>query len=397
MRIGVFSDSYRPYTSGVVTSICTFKEELAKLGHETFVFAPKYRNYRDEEENVFRIFSVPSPSNPNYTLAVPISPRVNMVVKKLNLDVVHVHSPFILGQTGYRCSRHFGMPLVFTYHTLYDQYVHYVPVAQELAREWANKYISYFSNRCNLVITPSMDIKKMIQNKGITTPIEVIPTGVETRKFESGDPLWLRKRYNIPANRKICLFVGRLTREKNIDFLLRAFRKVKDEYGETCLVIVATGPLEKELKKMVINLGMALNEDVIFTGFLPEQNLVDAYCGADVFTFASVTETQGIVLVEAMAAGLPPVVVKATGSTEMVEHEKQGLVVDYNLDIFARHILRLLRDDELRKEFSAQAIIRASELSSRTMARKLEQQYLLLIEEGRGNRSRHLFEKWRSG
>ncbi|MGE5545140.1 MAG: glycosyltransferase family 4 protein [Bacillota bacterium] len=397
MRIGVFSDSYRPYTSGVVTSICTFKEELNNLGHETFIFAPRYRNYRDEEENVFRFFSVPSPSNPNYTLAVPLSPRVNLVAKKLNLDIIHVHSPFILGQMGARCSRNLGIPLVFTYHTLYDQYVHYVPVAQEIAREWANKYISSFSNRCNLVITPSMDIKNLIQSRGIKTPIEVIPTGVETRKFENGDPTWLRRRYNIPANYKICLFVGRLTKEKNIDFLLQAFRKVKEEFGETCLVIIATGPLEKELKKMVINLGMTLNEDVIFTGFLPSKNLIDAYCGADIFTFASVTETQGIVLVEAMAAGLPPVVIRATGSQEMVENEKQGLVVDYNLDMFARQILRLLRDDELRNRFSAQAVIRASELSSRTMARKLEQQYLMLIEEGSGNRSRHLFEKWRSG
>ena len=397
MRIGVFSDSYRPYTSGVVTSICTFKEELKNLGHETFIFAPSYRNYRDEEENVFRFFSVPSPSNPNYTLAVPLSPRVNMVAKKLDLDLIHVHSPFILGQIGARYSRNQGIPLVFTYHTLYDQYVHYVPVAQEIAREWANKYISSFSNRCDLVITPSMDIKKMIQNKGIKTPIEVIPTGVETRKFENGDPSWLRTRYNIPAHRKICLFVGRLTREKNIDFLLRAFGKVKQEYSETCLVIIATGPLEKELKKMVINMGMTLNEDVIFTGFLPSNNLVDAYCGADIFTFASVTETQGIVLVEAMAAGVPPVVIKATGSQEMVENEKQGLVVEYNLDMFARQILRLLRDDELRKSFSAQAVIRASELSSRTMARKLERQYQLLIDEGRGNGSRQIFEKWRSG
>ncbi|MGI6514060.1 MAG: glycosyltransferase family 4 protein [Syntrophomonadaceae bacterium] len=397
MRIGVFSDSYRPYTSGVVTSICTFNEELSKLGHETFIFAPSYRNYRDEEENVFRIFSVPSPSNPGYTLAVPLSPRVNRIVKTLNLDVVHVHSPFILGQIGASCSRRLGIPLVFTYHTLYDQYVHYVPVAQEIAREWANKYISSFSNRCDLVITPSLEIKKMIQSKGIKTPIEVIPTGVETRKFEKGDPTWLRRRYNIPPERKICLFVGRLSREKNIDFLLQAFQKIKAEYNETCLVIVATGPLEKELKKMVINLGLALNEDVIFTGFLPEENLVDAYCGADIFIFASVTETQGIVLVEAMAAGLPLVVVKATGSQEMVEHERQGMVVDYDLDVFARQVLHLLRDDELRKRFSAAAVKRASELSSRAMARKMEQQYLQVIEQGHANRSRHLFAKWRSG
>ncbi len=130
---------------------------------------------------------------------------------------------------------------------------------------------------------------------------------------------------------------------------------------------------------------------------MSSDNLVDAYCGADIFTFASVTETQGIVLVEAMAAGLPPVVVRATGSQEMVEHEKQGLVVEYNLDMFAQQVLRLLRDDELRHRFSAQAVIRASELSSRTMARRLERQYQLLIDEGKVKGSRHLFEKWRSG
>ncbi len=395
MRIGVFSDSYRPYTSGVVTSICTFKQEMNNLGHETFVFAPSYRNYRDEEENVFRFFSVPSPGNPNYTLAVPITPRVNMVAKKLNLDIIHVHSPFILGQMGARCSRRLGIPLVFTYHTLYEQYVHYVPLAQEIARELANKYINYFSNRCDLVITPSVDIKNLIQSNGIKAPIEVIPTGVEIEKFKNGDPLWLRKHFNIPSQRKICLFVGRLTQEKNIDFLLRAFKKAKEQYQETCMVIVATGPLEKELKKTVIHLGMTLNEDVIFAGFLPFENLVDAYCGADIFTFASVTETQGIVLVEAMAAGLPLVVIKATGSQEMVENEKQGLVVDYDLDMFANQIVRLLRDDELRRNFSVQAVKRAAELSSPAMARKMERQYRLLLEEDRDH-GKHFYERSRS-
>jgi len=382
VRIGVFSDSYRPYTSGVVTSICTFRDELSKLGHETFIFAPSYRNYRDDEDNVFRFFSLPTPGNPNFTVAVPFSPRVSMVAKKLNLDIIHVHSPFILGQMGARCSRRLKIPLVFTYHTLYDQYVHYVPVPQEIARELAIKYSSYFSNRCDLVITPSADIKTLLQSYGIRVPIEVIPTGVEIEKFSHGNPEWLRRRFNIPPERKICLFVGRLTREKNIDFLLQAFQKAKDQYQNACLVIIATGPLERELKKMVINLGLRLNEDVIFTGFLPFENLIDAYSGADLFTFASVTETQGIVLVEAMAAGLPSVVIRASGSQEMVEDGVQGLVVDYDLGLFAGQIVRLLRDDDLRKRFSIAAKNRAAELSSRAMARKLERQYHILLEEG---------------
>lgn len=387
MRIGVFSDSYRPYTSGVVTSICTFKREMAKIGHETFIFAPSYPNYRDEEENIFRFFSVPAPSNPDFTLAVPLWPRVNAVAKKVGLDIVHVHSPFILGQTGARCSRKLDLPLVFTYHTLYDQYVHYVPMGQTIARELAIKYSSYFGNRCDLVITPSAEIRTLIKGYGITSPIEVIPTGVDVEKFRNGDPKWLRRQYHIPEYRKICLFVGRLNREKNLSFLIQAFRRVKEKEPEVCLVIIATGPQEKELKKLVINLGMSLNKDVIFAGFLPSENLVDAYCGADVFTFASVTETQGIVLVEAMAAGLPVVAVKATGSQEMVQQGRQGLLVDHDEERFASELLRLLGDSEMAARFRKAAVERASELSSLAMARRLERQYSLLVE---GNRVRTL-------
>ncbi|NLV15824.1 MAG: glycosyltransferase family 4 protein [Syntrophomonadaceae bacterium] len=396
MRIGVFSDSYRPYTSGVVTSICTFKEELSKMGHETFIFAPSYQNYHDDEDNVFRCFSVPSPSNRDFAVPIPLSPRVNTIVKNLDLDIIHVHSPFILGPMGAGFSKKLNVPLVFTYHTLYDQYVHYVPMAQELARDLAIKYCSYFSNRCDLVITPTTDIKEMIQRYGISSPIEVIPTGVETDRFKRGDPNWIRQHFAIPADKKICLFVGRLSKEKNLEFLIQAFQKVKQQYDNACLVIIATGPLEKQLKKMVINLDMVLNEDVFFAGFLSFENLVDAYCGADLFTFASVTETQGIVLVEAMAAGLPVVAVKATGSQEMVEDGRQGILVNDDQDMMADQIVRLLRDDELRRNFAVQAVQRAADLSSRAMARKLERQYILLIEE-RQNAHRHMFFGSKSG
>ncbi|NLB18694.1 MAG: glycosyltransferase family 4 protein, partial [Syntrophomonadaceae bacterium] len=380
----------------VVTSICTFKEELSKMGHETFIFAPSYQNHHDYEENIFRCFSVPSPSNRDFSVPIPLSPRVNAIVKNLDLDIIHVHSPFILGPMGARFSKKLDVPLVFTYHTLYDQYVHYVPMAQELARDLAIKYCSFFSNKCDLVIAPSIEIKEMIQRNGISSPIEVIPTGVETARFKKGNPNWIRKHFGIPSDRKICLFVGRLSKEKNLEFLIQAFQKVKQQYDNACLVIIATGPLEKELKKTVINLGMVLNEDVIFAGFLSFENLVDAYCGADLFTFASVTETQGIVLVEAMAAGLPVVAVKATGSQDMVEDGRQGILVNNDQVMMADQIVRLLRDDQLRKDFSAQAVHRATELSSRAMARKLERQYMLLIEE-RKNADRNRFFRTRSG
>lgn len=381
MRVGVFSDSYRPYTSGVVTSICTMREEFTRLGHEVFIFAPSYPNYRDIEPNIFRFFSVPAPTNPGYTLAVPVSTRALRIARKLKLDIVHVHSPFILGQVGARCARRMGLPLVFTYHTLYDQYAHYVPVGQELARDLTIKYSRYFCNRCDLVITPTVDVKNMIRSYGVETPIEVVPTGVDVRRFSRGRKNWLKKDYDLPDDYKTCLFVGRLAPEKNIDFLIRSFRRVKEMYPKCSLFIVATGPLEKELKKLVLNEGMNLSQDVIFTGALTSEKLIDVYSDADVFTFASTSETQGIVVVEAMAAGLPVVAVRAIGTQEMVEDGVQGILTEPDLESFSQAVVRVLQDQELRNYLASNAVQRAESLSSQAMARKLEHLFLMLCEE----------------
>ncbi|MGE5405532.1 MAG: glycosyltransferase family 4 protein [Candidatus Saccharibacteria bacterium] len=375
MRIGVFSDSYRPYTSGVVTSICTLKEQLHKLGHEVFIFAPGYPNYHDDESNIHRLLSIPAPTNRDFTLALPVSPRVSLLARKLKLDIVHVHSPFILGQIGAKCARRLELPLVFTYHTQYDQYAHYVPIGQELARDLTVKYSRNFCNRCDLVIAPSDDLRQLIMSYGVNVPIDVIPTGVDVERFSSGDKLWLRKKYNIPNTYRICLFVGRLAPEKNIDFLIKAFANVKHVYETVCLVIVATGPLEKELKKLAIEEGLQLGRDIIFTGLLPSDNLVNAYCGADIFTFTSLSETQGIVLAEAMAAGLPIAAVEGTGTHEMVENGRQGLLSAYELDSYGAIILRLLSEQNLYSDLAVQAPARAAELSAEIMASRIETRY----------------------
>ncbi|MGE5417005.1 MAG: glycosyltransferase family 4 protein [Acidobacteriota bacterium] len=386
MRIGVFSDSYRPYTSGVVTSICTLKEELVKMGHEVFIFAPGYPNYHDEEPNIHRLLSIPAPTNRDFTLALPVSPRISLLTRNLKLDIVHVHSPFILGQIGAKCARRLNLPLVFTYHTQYDQYAHYVPIGQELARDLTVKYSRNFCNRCDLVIAPSDDLRHLIAGYGVTTPIDVIPTGVDVERFSSGDRTWLRCKYNIPDSHRICLFVGRLAPEKNIDFLIRAFAGLKIIYPNVCLVIVATGPLEKELKKLTIEEGLQLDRDVIFTGLLPSEELVNAYRGADVFTFTSLSETQGIVLVEAMAAGLPIAAVKGTGTHEMVEDGQQGLLSDYDQESYIALIMRLLSEQKLSSTLAAQASARAAQLSAKIMVSRIENRYKELCTASRGLR-----------
>ncbi|QGT99682.1 Glycosyltransferase [Candidatus Syntrophocurvum alkaliphilum] len=382
MKVGIFTDSYKPYTSGVVTSISTFKEELARLGHEIYIFAPSYPNHEDTEENVYRFYSLPSPTNSDYTLAIPVLPGLNMLVKKLDLDIIHVHSPFTMGRVGLRYARKYHLPILFTYHTLYEQYVHYVPLAQELAREVAIKYSSRFCNQCDHIIAPSNELKDVLEGYEVKSPISVIPTGVPINKFKNvNDKDWLYKHYNIPEKNKILLFVGRLAKEKNLEFLIESFAQIKNTKPNTTLVITAQGPLENELKKLTLDLGLSLEHDVVFTGALPFDTLLNVYNSADLFVFASVTETQGLVLIEAMAAGLPVVAVSAYGVQDMVDHNINGYLTKNEKNDFSQAVCSILNNKELYDQMKNNAILKADALSSQNMARKLEDLYIELVSK----------------
>jgi 1,2-diacylglycerol 3-alpha-glucosyltransferase len=395
MRIGIFTDSYKPYTSGVVTSITTFKEELVRQGHQVFIFAPSYPQECEPEDNVYRFYSLPAPTNPDFTLAIPVLPGLNMLVKRLNLDIIHVHSPATMGRVGLRYSRKYGIPLVFTYHTLYDQYVHYFPVAQDLAKEMVVKYSNDFCNHCHHVIVPTAEVEQILKSYNIRTPITVLPTGVPLHKLQHGDPQWLKNNYPIPKENKILLFVGRLTKEKNLEFLIKAFRQVKDRHPQTTLVLTAQGPLETELKRLTTRLGMHLDQDVLFTGALPYETLAHVYQSADLFVFSSMTETQGLVLIEAMAAGLPVVAVKAFGVQDMVDHMVNGILTECDLQEFSDAICYVLENQELYDEFKQEALKKADSMSAETMARKLEGIYQSLLQRYVPRKPRRLdFGAW---
>lgn len=397
MRIGVFSDSYTPYTSGVVTSIKTFKYELEKRGHEVFIFAPSYPHYHVEEKGIYRFYSLPSPTNPDFTLAIPVLPGLNMLVRRLNLDIIHVHSPVLMGRVGLRYAKKYRIPIVFTYHTMYDQYVHYIPLAQELAKDITIKYSNSFCNSCDHVIVPTPEVAEILKNYHIKTPVTVLPTGVPLQKFDGGvnEKDWLRRNYSIPENNKILLFVGRLAKEKNLEFLIKAFKKLKDSRPDTTLVLTAQGPIEADLKKLVKKLNMSLEDDVVFTGALPFDTLVKAYYSADLFVFSSLTETQGLVLIEAMAAGLPVVAVKASGVQDMVDHNINGILTAEDIDEFSQAVLTVLQDDELYARLKENAFKKAYLMSSEAMTTRLENIYNELCENYVGKRSRHLdFYRW---
>lgn len=383
MRIGVFTDSYLPYTSGVVRSIETFKEELTGLGHEVFIFAPEYRNF-SEEKNVFRFISIPSPTNRDFSLALPFSLKLRTTIKKMNLDIIHVHSPFLLGRLGARYSRRLGVPLVFTFHTLYDQYVHYVPFARSFTRELAQRISKDFCNQCDMVLVPTNVIGQYLRDIGVRAQVKCVPTGIKINDYGCGDRLRIREKYGIPQNDLALLFVGRLGQEKNVGFLLECFARVNERFPGTWLILVGSGPEEDNLKKKARELGV--DKRTVFTGTLSPAQVVHCYAGSDLFVFSSMSETQGLVIAEAKAAGLPTVAVNAFGVGEMVEDGRDGFLTTPDQEEFTGKIALLLENGELRREMGKRARIQADEFSSTNCTKRLVGYYEKLIALNKGTK-----------
>ncbi|NQS75938.1 MAG: glycosyltransferase [Peptococcaceae bacterium] len=372
MRVGIFTDSYLPYTSGVVRSIQTFNEELTKLGHDVYIFAPNYKNC-SEDSKIFRFASIPSPTNRDFTVALPFSLKLRPTIKQLNLDLIHVHSPFLLGRLGARYARKINVPLVFTYHTLYEHYVHYMPftksgskdiaqIAQSVSKDLAQKVSRDFCNLCDLVIVPTGVVGDYLHEIGVKTDLKKVPTGIKTAEYKKGENEWLRKKYKISPDDKVLIFVGRLGQEKNIPFMLKSFKKVKNRVNNVVLLVVGGGPEEAELKKIAADLD--LGDSIVFTGTLSPQDVINCYAGSNIFVFSSLSETQGIVLTEAKAAGLPVVAIRANGAAEMVEDGVDGYLTSPSTEEFAERIISLLNNDEHRSQMGKNAERNAAALDS---------------------------------
>ncbi|MBC7346139.1 MAG: glycosyltransferase family 4 protein [Clostridia bacterium] len=378
LGIGIFTDSYRPYTSGVVHSIEIFARHLRALGHRVYIFAPSYPNCAPEE-GVFRFWAIPAPTQREFSLALPLSLTIGATVRRLGLDVIHVHSPFLLGRLGARVARRFGLPLVFTYHTLYEKYVHYVPFFQGLSRRIVRRYTRAFCNQCDLVIAPTAPIADLLRQQGVNAPLAVIPTGIELAAFQGLDRTWLRRRYSLPPEARILLYVGRLGREKNLGFLLQSFARLRNQaaLGPLKLVLIGGGAAAGEVARQVKDLG--LQQDVVLTGTLPKEEVARCYAGADLFVFASLTETQGLVLAEAKAAGLAVVAVDASGVREMVLDGEDGYLTPLSLDTFTERVAALLRDDAKRLAMGERARENVRPYAARETTLRLAEHYRLLV------------------
>ncbi|MCB9076637.1 MAG: glycosyltransferase family 4 protein [Anaerolineaceae bacterium] len=384
MNIAYFTNTYFPVVSGVVQCIHTFRRSLSKQSHNVFIFAQNARDYDDNDPSVFRYPAFSLPTQPNYPITIPFSSRVSGMLPTLNLDVIHTHHPFLLGTTAARHAARLNVPLVFTFHTRYQEYSHYVPLNQKWVKVVIKAYLANFMQRCHHIIVPSNSIKaQLAADYGITRQITAIPMGLDRSLWAMADGEVVREARGW-GNDTVLISVGRLAQEKNWPTLLKAAAPILKTRPGTRLVLIGDGVERNALEKLAQALGIA--DRVEFTGVLDHSQVIAHLKAADLFCFASVTETQGLVTLEAMAAGLPVVAVNATGTRDAVTHEREGLLTDNNELALTQAICRVLDNPALRSRLAGAALKQAQSFDAEEQARKMASVYHQARQDQRAGR-----------
>ncbi len=374
MRIGMFANAYLPVINGVVRSIMLYRKGLLDDCHFVGVFVPDARNYEDDEPFIFRYPAIPLPTQLNYSFPVVTAPHITWMVPRLKLDIIHAHHPIIVGVEARRFSEELDIPLVFTFHTMYHEYTHYfLGMDNELVKQIVRRIVRDYANRADYIIAPSPAVVDLLPSYGIQKPVEILPTPVDLEQFTPREKSLLSH-----PDRIRLIYVGRVAKEKNLAFLLRVFKRVavKDERIE--LKIVGGGPSLEDLKALARKLAIA--HKVSFTDMVPFSEVVDELNQADLFVFSSTTETQGLVVLEAMAAGLPLVLVESKALLYFVNPGKDCIVVREDEEEMANTILSLVHDPHRLRAMGRAARQNAERYSIPALTSKLLDVYQNAID-----------------
>jgi glycosyltransferase involved in cell wall biosynthesis len=322
MNILILTNTFTPHVGGVARSVAAFTEEYRSRGHRVLVVAPEFPDMPQDEVDVVRIPAIQNFNASDFSVVLPIHPALSDTIDAFRPDIVHSQHPFLLGMTAVRIARRRGLPLVFTHHTLYEQYTHYVPGDSPALKRFAIELATRYANLADQVFAPSESIRDLLQQRGVTTPITVVPTGVRLEHFAQGDGPAFRRQMGIPQDAFVVGHLGRLAPEKNLEFLAQAVAGFVGSHPHAHFLVVGTGPSEQAMRDIFAEAGLDTRLHV--AGILHQQALADALHAMDVFAFASTSETQGMVLTEAMAAGLPVVALDAPGAREVVSDGRNG-------------------------------------------------------------------------
>lgn len=368
----MISDVYFPRVNGVSTSIQSYRKALQQAGHEVTLICPAYEPHTAPEQEVLRVPArkVVFDEEDRFMSAAHIL-NMESQLRDRKFDLIHIQTPFVAHYVGVKLAQRLGLPLIETYHTFFEEYLyHYIPF---LPRRWLRSAARRLSrsqcNQVDSVVVPSTAMESVLRNYGISAPTEIIPTGIDMESFRGGDGLNFRRRYNIDGERPVLVHIGRIAHEKNIDFLLRVLVLVKQAIPKVLLIIAGEGPALAALKQQAKELG--LDDNVLFVGYLSRADaLLDCYRSGDAFVFASRTETQGLVLLEAMALGVPVVSTAVMGTRDILVQGQGAVIAEEDEADFAGKVINLLGDavqrvqlaktgrDYVQQRWSEQAIVR---------------------------------------
>lgn len=399
MNILMMTNTYFPIVGGLEQSIYSFSEEFKSLGHEVLIVTPTFEGMPTEEPGIIRIPAIQKFSGTIFSVNYPVSGLLTRLMKEFSPDMVHSHCPFFMGDFALRLSRQHAIPLVFTYHTMFEQYVHDWPVQNEGVKRFIVKLAAGYANLVDQVVVPSESVQDILLKRGVRTPIEVIPTGVDLEHFSKGNGKVFREQNQIPPDALVIGHAGRLAPEKNLGFLTNCLVELLRKYPKAHALIVGLGPSEKMIKDAFEHAG--LEKRLHLTGVLHYQHLVDAYFAMDVFAFASLSETQGIVLIEAMAAGLPVVALDAPGAREVVKDRNNGrLLNEMDQQSFVDALLWVLSSSsEELQTIKRSARMTAQEYPVDSVAKRMLEIYEKIrskrsVSRGKKNNSQYL-SLWR--
>ncbi|MDD3304164.1 MAG: glycosyltransferase family 4 protein [Clostridia bacterium] len=391
MKIGIFTDTYNPVVSGVVTSINMLELEMKKRGHEVYVFAPSKSIKPKENQELFMLKSMPLIVARQYKnrIAAFYSRDIAKKIKELNLDIVHTQSEFGLGHFGKIISRKFNIPFIHTYHTMWEDYVHYVMPIKWTRKIFTKRLVRRLSRsflrKAECVISPSSKTEKYLRYrcKVKNKPIYIIPTGIDIipfkrSNFSDEERINLKESLGIKKEDKVILFLGRIAEEKSIDVIMDNMPSIFKEMPNAKFLIVGIGPSVDDLKEQAKKLN--ISDKVIFTGKIPWTDVPKYYNIGDVFVNASLTETQGLTFIEAMASSTPVVAKFAPNLSEFITNNKNGILVRKNAD-FTKAIINVLNNEKLANKLVENGLDTAKLYSVEEFADKLEKLYTEIIKD----------------
>lgn len=374
MKIGLFFDTYYPQKNGVATSAVYLTKALRKMGNRVFVVVPKIKGHIDQDKDVLRIPSIRAwPTIPDSVrIPTPIPDKIWWKIFNLDYDIIHADGNGFFSLIGLFVARRKKIPYIFTFHTLFSQYTHYVFNGKLISPKLINFGLKKFGNLCDGIIVPSDKMQDELIAIGIKKPIEVIPSFIDLDKFNISKKGFLHQKYKIPKQHKILLSVGRLEKEKNFEFVINCFQQITKHYSDVHLVIAGEGSSRKKLERMAREL--MLDKQIHLIGDIDMDIMPLVYNDADIFVFSSTTETQGLCVLEAAASGLPLVLVNDSAYKGMVADKKNGFSLPLDAKQFVDKIILLLKDSKTRKMFG--------EKSKQLVRSNFEQEHLVneLIE-----------------